>query len=223
MLVQKFFQNIVLYISSRRMKKWSKFERAFQSINNRVVRQHCQNKCDQKQCEYFVAKCTEYDFEKKTHVLLKRAIIKIIISSIWITILFLNRSLTIYTINQKNSNRTERTIKFRRCRRRRVQESLLKNDILNLLQSIQSNVIFWLDQRDHFTYCLENLKKRRMRTWTNYTMRKAWIVQINPLQTEQFDLIVVAKIKKINAEKRFFRFVRSFQLWCKTHATMLNC
>ena len=58
-------------------------------------------------------------------------------------------------ISQRNSNRIERIARSRRCRRRRVQKSAQKNDILNLLRSIQSNVVFWFDQRDHFTYCFE--------------------------------------------------------------------
>ena len=76
-------------------KRRSKFERVFQLTSNRSVRWRCQNKCDHKQCEYSVARCTEHDSERKTHVLLRRAIIKIIISNIWSTTLLFNRSLTI--------------------------------------------------------------------------------------------------------------------------------
>ena len=76
-------------------KRRSRFERVSQLTNNRFVRWRCQNKCDLKQCECLVAKCTEHDSEEKTHVLLRRAIIKITISNIWSTTLFLNRSLTI--------------------------------------------------------------------------------------------------------------------------------
>ena len=136
------------YISSRRTRKWPKFERVFQSTSNRFVRWRCQNKCDQKQCEYLDAKCIDHDFEKKTHVLSRHAIsnhvvdfVKITLSDIWNMTLLLNRSLS-FILLFKNLNRVDQAIRHRR--RRHVQKLMSENDFSSLSRSFQSSVIFMI-------------------------------------------------------------------------------
>ena len=104
-------------------KRRSRFERTSQSTNNRSVCWRCQNTCDQKQCEYPIARCTGYDSEEKTHVILRHAIsnhvdsVQIIISGIWSMVLVLNRPLTMQYCSSESLNRANQTNKPRRRRR----------------------------------------------------------------------------------------------------------
>ena len=50
------------------MMRWSRFDFTFRSTSNRFVRHRSQNRCDQRQCEYFFVKYKKLDFECQTHM-----------------------------------------------------------------------------------------------------------------------------------------------------------
>ena len=138
---------------------------------------------------------------------MKHAIVKIIISDNWVMILFFNRSLSsILFVKRFESNRSS---SYHVMQLNLVVAATCKNQC--------KKTIFRICY-DRFRRMLSLICLMRSCHF-HLLLQKAF----NRSHIKQFDLIVAAKIRKINAKKKSFRLVRSFQILCKTHAVMLDC
>ena len=132
------------YTSNRQAKRRSRFGHTSQSISNRFVQWHCQNRCGQRQCGYPVARCEGLYSEGKAHVFLGMRLSR---SQHEVWLYFLIAPWRCNIISQRAwTEQVKQLSRYaaRSRRRRRAQESMPKDDPSGLLRSLQESATFGL-------------------------------------------------------------------------------